>query len=80
MWSHFGSNQKVFVSLQHIIMKYYAIIDLQLGDADKPLKLFSKWPTLLKRFTKGNPLETPHIFLKRNVFLSSFKESSVSKL
>ena len=50
---------------------------LQLGDIDKPLKLIETWPTLMSRFCKDDSNETPHLYLRRNVFLAVSREKSV---
>ena len=55
------------------------IIALQLGDIDKPLKLIESWPTLMSRFCKDDTNETPHLYLRRNVFLAVSREKSVRR-
>ena len=53
-------------------------VALQLGDTDKPLKLIEMWPTLMSKFCKVDYNETPHLYLRRNVFLAVSRERSVS--
>ncbi|XP_019848679.1 PREDICTED: FERM domain-containing protein 8-like [Amphimedon queenslandica] len=58
-----------------IVSKSFA---LQLGDIDKPLKLIESWSTLMSRFCKDDTNETPHLYLRRNVFLAVTNERSIS--
>ena len=86
---HCGSPLKACVSLKlakiimsHILTTSYTAI--QLGDTDKPLKLISKWGSMLKRFSNA-PLsshssELPTLYLRRNVFYPVNREELVSKM
>ena len=58
------------------------MIELQIGDTDKPLKLMSSWKQLVTQYssnrTKSSSDDVPNFYLQRNVFFPLAKEKLVS--
>ena len=61
------------------------IIELQIGDTDKPLKLMSSWKQLVTQYSsnrashsKSSSDDVPNFYLQRNVFFPLSKEKLVS--
>ena len=55
-------------------------LQLQLGDRDSPMDVMSRWNVLVQRYGGENVKETPHIFLRANVFAFPEKHKHVSQV
>lgn len=55
-------------------------LQLQLGDRDSPMDVIGRWNVLVQRFAGESVKDTPHIFLRPNVFAFPQKHSRIKDL